>query len=697
MTFDIRARLIAGFSAMAVILAVAVGLTIFQVSSIDKTASRIVDLRMPTAASSANMVKNIYASLAALRGYMLTGATGFKKQRNDVWLDIDKTVAQMDTLSQSWTNPKNVENLQVFKNVLNEFKEAQKQVEAIAKTADEQPATKILLQDAAPLASVIVNQITNIINLEGNLPGTPKRKELLGMMADVRGTSARGLANIRAFLLTGDAKFKTLFDVMWNKNEIRFAHLKDNYEFLSEEQKVAFDKLEKARTSFLPLPNQMFSIRGSKKWNMANYILVKEAAPRANKLLGMLLGIPDDKGVRQGGMQNNQQALLQKDVGKNSGAVHTLLILQWILLALGLAIAGIVSFLIIRSIIGPINEMTNAMGELSSGNKEIDIPSIGNEDEIGKMADAVQVFKVNMIKNDELSEAQRASELVERERGEARAKLATEFDGQVSKLLQTVSSSASEMETTAQSLSANAEQTTEKASTVAAASEEASINVQTVASAAEELSSSITEISRQVSQSSEITKKAVVDANSTDEQIQGLATAVDKIGDVVALITDIADQTNLLALNATIEAARAGDAGKGFAVVASEVKNLANQTANATEEISGQISDIQTATRDSVESIQGIGAIIQKVDDIAVTISSAVEEQGAATQEIARNVEQASQGTNEVNVNIADVSGAATDTGAASTRVMQATQSLNTETENLKNSVEKFLRDMKAV
>jgi methyl-accepting chemotaxis protein len=252
------------------------------------------------------------------------------------------------------------------------------------------------------------------------------------------------------------------------------------------------------------------------------------------------------------------------------------------------------------------------------------------------------------------------------------------------------------MQATAQSMSAIADKTAHQVQAVSAATAEASTNVQTVAAAGEELSSSIHEIGRQAAQSNQITSRAVTLASNTDNRVQGLVKAVDRIGDVVRLINDIAGQTNLLALNATIEAARAGEAGKGFAVVASEVKNLANQTGKATEEITSQIEAIQSATQDSVSAIQEITGTIRQISEIATTIAAAVEEQGSATQEIARNVQQAAAGTQEVAANVTGVSEAAGETGAASTQVLGAARALSQQAEALKTDVTTFLRDIRA-
>lgn len=361
-----------------------------------------------------------------------------------------------------------------------------------------------------------------------------------------------------------------------------------------------------------------------------------------------------------------------------------------------LVLGGGLGWAIGNGIGGPITQMTGAMGRLAQGDKETEIPGTERGDEVGEMAAAVQVFKDNMIKTDQLA-AEQAKEQESRER---RARTVDEltkgFDSKVSGILGNVSTGADTMQSSAKTMSATAEQTSQQSTTVASAAEEASSNVQTVASASEELSSSISEISRQVAQSTQIASAAVSEVDGANDKVQGLAEAANKIGEVVALITDIADQTNLLALNATIEAARAGDAGKGFAVVASEVKNLANQTAKATEEISSQIGGIQGATKEAVVAIESIGGTISQMNEIASAIAAAVEEQGAATQEISRNVEQAANGTQEVTVNITQVNQAASETGQAAGQVLSATESLTQQTDELKSLIEGFLGDVRA-
>jgi len=372
-------------------------------------------------------------------------------------------------------------------------------------------------------------------------------------------------------------------------------------------------------------------------------------------------------------------------------------ILNGLIIAIALVVAGIAGWIVLARVVGPIQSMTASMTQLAGGNHHVEIPGAGRADEIGRMAGAVQVFKENAIRVAAM-EAEKA-EMERRAAAEKKAAmntLADELDRQISGVVGVLSNATGNLKTSAQSMSATAEQTSRQATAVAAATEEASTNVQTVASAAEELSTSVSEISRQVAESARVASQAVEQANHTNETIQGLATAAQKIGEVVKLISDIAGQTNLLALNATIEAARAGEAGKGFAVVASEVKALANQTAKATDEISQQIGAIQTSTRSSVDAIGSIAGTITTINEIATAIASAVEQQGAATQEIARNVQQAAAGTREVSANIGGVTQAAAETGSTAGTVLEASQQLAQQADLLAEKVAKAVADIRA-
>ncbi len=394
---------------------------------------------------------------------------------------------------------------------------------------------------------------------------------------------------------------------------------------------------------------------------------------------------------------SDQRMVLRDDARKSaSSSLSATGTWSTVIFVVALVLGLLFAWMTARSIARPAAAMTAVMGALADHDLTVEVTGRERHDEIGAMAKAVQVFKDNMIKTDEMAAAQKAEQAAKEERARKVNALTAEFDASIGSVVQAVSSQAGEMQSSAQSLSSTAEEATKQTTAVAAASEQASANVQTVASATEELSSSIAEISRQVAQSSRIAASAVSDAERANQMVQGLAEASQKIGAVVALITDIANQTNLLALNATIEAARAGEAGKGFAVVAAEVKNLANQTAKATEEIGGQISGVQSATQEAVQAIQTIGKTIGEINSITATIAAAVEEQAAATKEIARNVEQASTGTQEVTSNITGVTRAANDTGSAASRVLASARELAQQSESLQKAVTTFLVNVKA-
>jgi methyl-accepting chemotaxis protein len=362
-----------------------------------------------------------------------------------------------------------------------------------------------------------------------------------------------------------------------------------------------------------------------------------------------------------------------------------------------LLLAAAIATLVGRSMARPIRALEAAMRAIAAGNRAVAIPGAGRKDEIGSMAGAVAIFKDGLIETDQLRAAQEQQrERSQVERRDSMNALAARFESGVGGVVDAVGSAAGELRTTAQSMAATAEESTRQTAAVAAASEEATQSAQAVAAAIEELNASISEIAQQVNESARIAGNAVSQADATNAEVQSLATAAQKIGDVVKLISEIAAQTNLLALNATIEAARAGDAGRGFAVVASEVKALATQTSKATDEISTQVSAIQNATRLSVGSIQDITSTIGKVSEIASAIAAAVEEQGAATLEIARNVADAARGTGEVSENIAGVNDAARETGAAASRVVESAAGLSQSGEDLKTQVDAFLREVRA-
>jgi methyl-accepting chemotaxis protein len=385
---------------------------------------------------------------------------------------------------------------------------------------------------------------------------------------------------------------------------------------------------------------------------------------------------------------------------RNAGLAEALKVSQ-IVVVIGTGVLALLAIVLgvtlTRAIARPTMQMTDAMRRLADGDTSVAVHGGDRKDEIGAMAAAVEVFRANAVERLQIE--------AERKQAETRAaaahqaemhQLADEFEAAVGNIVNIVSTASRDLEGAAGKLAKTAETTQQLSGLVAKDSEDASSNVQSIAKATEELTSSVGEIARQVHESSRIANEAVAQAQKTDGRIAELSQAAQRIGDVVKLITAVAEQTNLLALNAAIEAARAGEAGRGFAVVAQEVKALAAQTAKATEEISGQIARMQTATAESVAAINDIGTTIDRVSDIASAITDAVVAQGALTQEIARNIQQAAEGTSRVAVNIGEVNKGATETGSASTKVLASAGDLSNEGRKLKFEVDRFLTTVRA-
>ncbi len=395
-------------------------------------------------------------------------------------------------------------------------------------------------------------------------------------------------------------------------------------------------------------------------------------------------------------IQLNQDGALQAEIQGREVYERTRLTL----IGAGLTAAILAITLAATIILGisrGIGSVVSPMQSLAGGDLAVTIPHQGAGTEIGQIADAVQVFKDGLIRMRALEEETVQARLAaEEQRKLGMRQMADGFEAAVGGIIGMVSSSATELQATAQQMTATAAGTASQSTTVAAAAEEASSNVNTVAAAAEELGSSVQEIGRQVQGSAGLAQAAVGEAAQTAQLVQVLKATSTRIGEMVGLISGIAGQTNLLALNATIEAARAGAAGKGFAVVATEVKALAEQTARATQEIASQIGEIQGVTDQAVSAISGIAHRIREIDTVATSIAAAVEQQGAATQEIVRNVSQAAIGTSEVTGTIAGVAQASEETGVAASQVLSAASELSRQSEHLGAEVERFLATVRA-
>ena len=444
--------------------------------------------------------------------------------------------------------------------------------------------------------------------------------------------------------------------------------------------------LEHVRTTMMTEGEQRFqSVIDAARKGVAPPLTLSEWRPWVTPMLNNILTMRD--AALSVAHESNRESVAQ---------AWTQLILAAAVLAAVCITFGIVLIVLSAQVTRRLASLTATVVRLADGDLGVDIAYSTLPDEIGAMARAIQVLKESAIERVRLESEQEAQRAAREKRTAAVERMVQGFDHTVSAILTSVSGASAQLSETAESMAALAEETSRQASASTSAAEQTSVNVQTVASATEEMTASIREISEQVSRSNGVAAQAVREAQDTTGSVRSLAEEVARIGEVVKMIQDIASQTNLLALNATIEGARAGEAGKGFAVVASEVKQLANQTAKATEDISAQISSVQSATRGTVNAIEGIGGTIGTMNEIAATIAAAIEEQSATTAEISRNVQQAAQGTGEVSGNIAQVHEAAAQTGRAATQVLDASTGLSRQAADLRREVETFLAGIRA-
>ena len=395
--FSIKSKLSAGFATMMVGGALMVGFSLFSVDEITGSTERVSNLRVPTALSGSRMLNNINSSFANLRGYMLTGDKTFRSDLAEDWRYISNDITFIEELSKDWAGEKNIERWQEFKDLYSEFHEAQVRVQSIAHTADEQPALKILIEEALPRADVLNREVTGMIDEEVQLEATPDRKALLGTMADIRETMALTLTNTRLFLLTGDEQFYLHFEANWDKNTRRYDKLNARIDLLTQSQRERVERFDTVRTELELLLPKMFEIRRSEQWNMANYILITEVVPRSQILLDILEGSERASSRGIGGLVGSQANLLRNDTAEAVEDADILRVFLWTSLCFGIIFSTGVVVVLAHSIVNPVSRITEATGVLASGDLGATIPDTDRKDEIGKLAKGIFAFQTQLI------------------------------------------------------------------------------------------------------------------------------------------------------------------------------------------------------------------------------------------------------------------------------------------------------------
>jgi len=653
----IRGKLYAAFGVVLLVVVAVAVVAGYRIQKTTEIQNRVANLRQPTVLMSQNLRNGVNLSLAGLRGYIILGgnpekALIFKKERAQGWLEIDKAVAQLEVLSNRWTDADNITRLQTLRQMIEVFRVAQDDIEGIAHKSENIPSLHMLLTEAAPQAAVVIDSITDLINEESRLAATKDRKKLLKLFADSRGSFALSLANIRAYLLSGDESFLEDYWVKWNTNQARLDQLVKLDHLFSKGQNINWKRYLSARDDFSNFPERMFESRRSKQWNLANYWLGSKAAPKAESISNVLFE-----------MQSSQNVLANKDAQELEQQTKKLVLMMLIGGLAILILGSVVSVVLGRSITKPLHEVIVRAKEIAAGNLTGGKLKSKGTDEIG---DLLAAFN-------EMSEG--LSEVIKK----------VEISGSE------LSASATQLTTTAVQVNKSMEDQQQETGQVATAMNQMSMTVQDVARNAAEASSSSEEADRASFEGKAAVEDVVNSINSLAGSIDKATIGINKLGeesegvdDIVAVISGIADQTNLLALNAAIEAARAGEQGRGFAVVADEVRTLAARTQESTEEIRSMLDRLKLGAASAVkmmgeghvqaqncvekantaaESLSVIAGVVKSINDMSTQIATASEEQSVVSEEINKNILNINCGVENILENIKESAEAANKNG----------------------------------
>jgi len=628
----IRQKLFLGFASILLLFALVSAATFFKTSHVTDTEDRLFNLRFPTLLAGQQLKDGIHLSLAGLRGYMILGknpkaAAKFKAERQQGWQQIDQAIQQMDEFSQQWTNPDNVKHLQHIKKLLQQFRTAQQQVENIVHTPANIPALQLLNDKATPIAEQLLAALTGMIDEESRLEATPARKRLLKQLADSRGSFAAGMADLRAYLLTGNVDYQQSFTKKWQINNQRLKQIAKHSDLFSRKQQQFWQQYQQSHQAFAPLPTQIFKLRQQPDWNLANSWLATQAAPTADAILKTMQI-----------MAQSQQQLAEQDLASlktESSQLHWT-VLTGVILALLIGIG--VALWVSNAITQPLNRILMRAKAISEGDlRQPDLPVTGN-DELATLTRAINQMNHNL-----------------------------------KKVIEQLAISAQKIRQSSTALTDISAGTQENI-------EEQALQTEMIASAMTEMSATIHEVAQTIVNTAQMTEQAneetdegkqmVLNAtyaiHQLTDQIKNTASVIqqlqqdsDDINTVLEVIRGVAEQTNLLALNAAIEAARAGEQGRGFAVVADEVRTLAGKTQESTEEINQVIDKLQNGVRSAVavmeqsqadalqvvaeaekaaESLQDISTAVSRISEMNNQIATAAEQQSATAEEINQNV-----------------------------------------------------------
>ena len=641
MKLTIQNKLFLGFGIVLALTTLASVNNIFMINNLSEDEHRLIELRMPTVLAGMELVDGIHLSLAGLRGYMILGkepakAEKFKAERQSGWDKIDQAMLQMEGFSKSWTDPKNIEMLDEVKALLAEFRTAQQEVEDISHTPENIPAIKVLLSDAAPRAEKILAALTAVIDEESEREATVERKKLLKLLADSRGSFAVGLANIRAYLLSGNIDFAKKFKAKWAVNEARFKQISDMHYLFNSSQSQQWSQYSKLRAEFSKLPVKMFELRAAADWNLANHWLGAKAAPKAAKILQIISQ-----------MRESQDALATIDKQGLEDDISYMQIMMVISAIVALALGAGIAVFISRMIVTRLSVIVDRARRIAGGDLTGSVLDIKGRDEIADLTDAINHMS-SSLKN-----------VIE----------------QISDSAECMNASSEQLSTITQQTSQNIYEQQSQTEQVATAMTEMSMTVQDVSKNIAGTAQSAHEAHTETVEGAQIVEVSVTAITKLANQLEGAADVFQQleqdsedINTVLDVIKGIAEQTNLLALNAAIEAARAGEQGRGFAVVADEVRTLAGRTQASTQEINQVIEKLQSGSRSAVEvmkrsrddakkvveqatkageSLSAISISVGLINDMSTQIASAAEQQNSTTEEINRNIVNISSMANE--------------------------------------------------